>query len=126
MTIYKWWPSREALLIDAFLRQAASMLPLPDKGDPLARLRKHASAYVAALNGDFGKVQLAVIAECIASTGSRPIFSERYLGVRRDVAVRIVKAGQKDGSILAAEPAATCTTASTARCSINTSSGFAA
>jgi AcrR family transcriptional regulator len=105
MTIYKWWPSREALLIDAFLRQAASMLPLPDKGDPLTRLRKHASAYVAALNGDFGKVQLAVIAECIASTGSATIFSERYLAIRRDVAVGIIKAGQKDGSILAAEPA---------------------
>ncbi len=28
MTIYRWWPSREALLIDAFLNQAALMLPL--------------------------------------------------------------------------------------------------
>ncbi len=105
MTIYKWWPTREALLIDAFLRQASSMLPLPDQGDPLTRLRKHASAYVEALKGDFGKVQLAVIAECIASTGSATIFSERYLAIRREVAVGIIKAGQKDGSIPAAEPA---------------------
>ena len=105
MTIYKWWPSREALLIDAFLRQASSMLPLPDKGDPLERLRKHASAYVEALNGDFGKVQLAVIADCIAGTGSARIFSERYLAMRRDVAVKIIKAGQKDGSVVASEPA---------------------
>ncbi len=105
MTIYKWWPTREALLIDAFLRQASSMMPLPDKGDPLARLRKHASAYVEALNGDFGKVQLAVISECIASTGSAEIFSERYLAIRRDLAIGIIKAGQKDGSILASEPA---------------------
>ncbi len=105
MTIYKWWPTREALLIDAFLRQASSMLPLPDKGSPLARLRKHASAYVAALNGDFGKVQLAVISECIASTGSARIFSERYLGLRRDIAVGIIEAGQQDGSISDSEPA---------------------
>jgi AcrR family transcriptional regulator len=105
MTIYKWWPSREALLIDAFLRQASSMLPLPDKGDPLARLRKHASAYVEALNGDFGKVQLAVISECIAGTGSAKIFSERYLAIRRDVAVKIIRTGQKDGSVIASEAA---------------------
>jgi AcrR family transcriptional regulator len=105
MTIYKWWPSREALLIDAFLRQAASMLPLPEAGDPLARLRRHAVAYVRALNGDFGKVQLAVIAECIAGTGSAKIFSERYLAIRRDVAVKIIKAGQEDDSITASEPA---------------------
>lgn len=106
MTIYKWWPSREALLIDAFLRQASSMLPLPDKGDALARLRRHASAYVEALNGDFGKVQLAVISECITQTGSPKIFTERYLAIRRDVAVKIIKAGQKDGSISASDPAA--------------------
>ncbi|MET0879549.1 MAG: TetR/AcrR family transcriptional regulator [Tardiphaga sp.] len=105
MTIYKWWPSREALLIDAFLRQASSMLPLPDRGDPLVRLRKHAAAYVEALNGDFGKVQLAVISDCIASTGSARIFSERYLAMRREVAVKIISSGQKDGSVLASEPA---------------------
>ena len=107
MTIYKWWPSREALLIDAFLRQAASMLPLPDKGDPLARacanMRRPMSRRC---NSDFGKVQLAVIAECIASTGSAAIFSERYLGgFAATSRSRIIKAGQKDGSILAAEPA---------------------
>ncbi|SDT16062.1 TetR/AcrR family transcriptional regulator [Bradyrhizobium canariense] len=105
MTIYKWWPTREALLIDAFLRQASSMLPLPDQGDPLARLKKHASAYVDALNGDFGKVQLAVISECIAGTGSAKIFSERYLAIRRNIAVGIIKAGQKDRSILASDSA---------------------
>ena len=34
MTIYKWWPSREALLIDAFLHHASLMLPLPTTGTP--------------------------------------------------------------------------------------------
>jgi AcrR family transcriptional regulator len=105
MTIYKWWPSREALLIDAFLRQASNMLPLAESGDPVARITRHASAYAVALTGDFGKVQLAVIAECIARTGSARIFSERYLDSRREVALRIIKLGQKDGSITASEAA---------------------
>lgn len=105
MTIYKWWPSREALLIDAFLRQAATMLPLAESGDAVALITRHASAYANALTGDFGKVQLAVIAECIARTGSARIFSERYLDMRREVALKIIKSGQRDGSIVAAEPA---------------------
>jgi AcrR family transcriptional regulator len=105
MTIYKWWPSREAVLIDAFLRQASTMLPLSESGDPLTRVTKHAAAYVMALNGDFVKVQLAVIAECIARTGSAKIFSERYLAIRRDISLAIIKDGQKDGSINATEPA---------------------
>jgi AcrR family transcriptional regulator len=105
MTIYKWWPTREALLIDAFLRQAESKLPLPGSGDAPTRLKHHASAYVAALNSDFGKVQLAVIADCIAATGSAKIFSERYLAIRRDMVVNIIKAGQDDASIGATEAA---------------------
>jgi AcrR family transcriptional regulator len=105
MTIYKWWPSREAVLIDAFLRQASSMLPLAESGDALTRIAKHAVAYVVALNGDFGKVQLAVISECIASTGSAKIFSERYLGMRRDMVLKIIREGQKDGSINASDAA---------------------
>ena len=103
MTIYKWWPSREALLIDAFLRQAATMLPLADSGDAAARITRHAMAYAEALNGDFGKVQLAVIAECIAGTGSARLFSDRYLGMRRDLVLRIIKQGQKDGQVLSPE-----------------------
>jgi AcrR family transcriptional regulator len=105
MTIYKWWPSREAVLIDAFLRQASTMLPLSESGDPFTRITKHAAAYAVALNSDFGKVQLAVIAECISRTGSAKIFSERYLGIRRDISLAIIKDGQKDGSIVASEPA---------------------
>jgi AcrR family transcriptional regulator len=55
MTIYKWWPSREALLIDAFLNHASLMLPLPTSGTPAERLRSHAAAYAKALLGEFGR-----------------------------------------------------------------------
>lgn len=102
MTIYKWWPSREALLIDAFLNQASLMLPLSGTGKPATRLKRHAAAYAEALQGEFGKVQLAVISECISKTGSAEIFYERYLDFRRTATVEIISAGQRDGSIGAA------------------------
>lgn len=104
MTIYKWWPSREALLIDAFLKQAASIMTLPPGKAPLAALKEHAAAYVDALLSEFGKVQLAVVAECISNTGSAMMFSERYLGPRRDVVVQTIAAGQQDGSIIGSHP----------------------
>ncbi|VIO79766.1 putative HTH-type transcriptional regulator [Bradyrhizobium ivorense] len=99
MTIYKWWPSREALLIDAFLDQASRAVPLPDTGNPVARIRRHVGTYVEALQGEFGRVQLAVISECISRTGSAELFYERYLGLRRTKMLEIIAAGQKDGSI---------------------------
>ncbi|MDN3276281.1 TetR/AcrR family transcriptional regulator [Frankia sp. RB7] len=107
MTIYKWWPSREALLIDAFLHHAAQMLPLPpvSAGTPAARARRHAAAYAEALQGEFGKVQLAVISECISRTGSAELFYARYLQFRRDALVEMIATGQRDGSILVEAPA---------------------
>jgi AcrR family transcriptional regulator len=99
MTIYKWWPSREALLIDAFLNQASMMLPISGAGQPAARFRRHAAAYAEALQGEFGKVQLAVISECISRTGSAEIFYERYLDHRRTALIELIAAGQQDGSI---------------------------
>jgi AcrR family transcriptional regulator len=99
MTIYKWWPSREALLIDAFLNRATQLLPLSGSGSPAARLRRHAAAYAEALRGEFGRVQLAVVSECIASTGSAELFHERYLKFRRAALIEIIRDGQADGSI---------------------------
>jgi AcrR family transcriptional regulator len=102
MTIYKWWPSREALLIDAFLNHASLMLPLPSTGNPAARVRRHAASYAEALQGEFGRVQLAVISECISKTGSAEIFYERYLDLRRTAMIQTIAEGQQDGSIRAA------------------------
>lgn len=99
MTIYKWWPSREALLIDAFLNHASMMLPLSGTGKPASRLRRHAAAYAEALQGEFGRVQLAVISECISNTGSAELFYERYLDHRRTALIELIAAGQEDGSI---------------------------
>ena len=99
MTIYKWWPSREALLIDAFLDHASLLLPLSGTGDPASRVRRHAAAYTEALLGEFGRVQLAVISECISKTGSAEMFYARYLSFRRSTTIEIIAEGQRDGSI---------------------------
>lgn len=104
MTIYKWWPSREALLIDAFLDHASAMLPLTGEGQALPRVVGHAARYAAALLEEFGRVQLAVISECIAGAGSAELFHERYIGFRRAAIAAIIAEGQKDGSITAAGP----------------------
>ncbi|WP_159994333.1 TetR/AcrR family transcriptional regulator [Roseomonas sp. 18066] len=99
MTIYKWWPSREPLLIDAFLHHAAATLPLAREGHGAARIRAHVADYIAALDSDLGRVQLAVIAECIAQSGSAASFFARYLSHRRAALAQIIAEGQADGSI---------------------------
>src|ERR1700733_11955746 len=43
-TIYRWWPSKTDVLLDAFLADAAEELTPPDTGDLAADLRLHLGA----------------------------------------------------------------------------------
>ena len=99
MTIYKWWGNRLGLLIDAYLQQASLALPLADEGSAAIAIGAHATLYVRALQGDLGRFQLAVLAECLAETGSSALFVERYLSLRRERGVAVIRRGQGDGSV---------------------------
>jgi AcrR family transcriptional regulator len=107
MTIYKWWSNRLHLLIDAYMRQATLLLPLSETLPPAQAIRTHAQRYVVALRGDLGRVQMAVLAECMAENGNSAVFVERYLSLRRKLGVSVIQRGQADGSILSTGPATT-------------------
>ena len=105
MTIYKWWESRLHLLIDAYLRQATLLLPISETEPPAQAIRTHAAHYLHALQGDLGRVQMAVLAECLAETGDSGVFVDRYLSIRRAIGLRVIRCGQGDGSIVGQVPA---------------------
>jgi len=105
MTIYKWWESRLHLLIDAYLRQATLLLPISETEPPAEAIRAHAAHYLRALQGDLGRVQMAVLAECLAETGDSGVFVDRYLSIRRAIGLRVIRRGQRDGSIIGSAPA---------------------
>lgn len=101
MTIYKWWAGRLPLLVDAFLRQAAVALPLPQADAPVQALQEHVWGYARELQGEFGQVMLAVLAECLAEQGSTALFVDRYLAIRRGPVVALIRAAQRAGSLAA-------------------------
>jgi hypothetical protein len=78
------------------------MLPLSGTGKPAARFRRHAAAYAEALQGEFGRVQLAVISECISKTRIGGDLLRALPDHRRTALVELIAAGQQDGSIGAA------------------------
>jgi len=99
MTIYKWWDSRLALLIDAYMRQATLMLPISQTDAPVAAICDHAVRYIEALQGPLGRVQMAVLGECWAENGNADLFVERYLSIRRALGVSTIARGKADGSV---------------------------
>ncbi len=105
MTIYKWWSGRLPLLIDAYLRQATLTLPISESLPPPEAIHAHAQEYLAALQGELGRVQLAVLAECLSENGDADLFAERYLNLRRSLGASTIRRGQRDGSIRSTRPA---------------------
>lgn len=105
MTIYRWWENRLQLLIDAFLHQTMLGLPVSEIDPPIQAIQAHAASYLVALQGDLGKVLSAVLAECITETGNANLLFDRYLSYRRKLGTRVIKHGQKDGSIRSTRPA---------------------
>jgi AcrR family transcriptional regulator len=82
-TIYRWWPSKGAVVLDAFERVAAE-IPVPDTGDVLADMRTFLTGVVTLFTDDnFGPHLGALIGEAQHDPAVRTALLEQYLKPRR-------------------------------------------
>ncbi|MEV5953812.1 TetR/AcrR family transcriptional regulator [Streptomyces sp. NPDC051987] len=101
-TIYRRWPSKAALLLDALNRVWTSDLDYRDTGDIHADLREQFIRSGSALSRPpIGPVYRAVIAEAQADSALRATLHERFLAtVERSTLDRITRA-QATGELVA-------------------------
>jgi AcrR family transcriptional regulator len=62
-TLYKWWPTKAALVLAMFRERIALVLPPPSAGTTEEAIRDMARALIGPLNGQLGKVLSELIAE---------------------------------------------------------------
>jgi len=62
-TLYKWWPTKAALVLAMFRERIAVALPPPSVGTAEEAIRDKARALIGPLNGHLGKVLSELIAE---------------------------------------------------------------
>jgi AcrR family transcriptional regulator len=98
-TIYRWWPSKGAVLLDA-LEDVAARIPTADTGDVLADMRTRL-AQVVGLYADesFGPLLAALIGEAQHDPSLHADFLDRYLKPRRAQAVEVLKTAQQQGQL---------------------------
>lgn len=101
VTLYRHWPSKAALLANALLTELATALPLDAEKPAWKAISCHAILLGKALEGDIGDLFRNVAAECMAEETAMRDFRDRYLGLRRQAAIRIIRVGLKDGSLTA-------------------------
>lgn len=61
-TLYRWWPSKEAIVLDGYFDALESRFAAPDTGDPLTDLREHLRGAYATMAGPDGQIFASLVA----------------------------------------------------------------
>ena len=100
-TIYKWWPTKAALVMTLFHERIATY---PQPAETLTAeqsLRWRVRRMIVAFNGLFGKVMADMIAEGQSEPSLLRELFEQHIGQRRALALAEVKRGQAAGEFAA-------------------------
>ena len=95
MTIYKWWPSKAYVALDAFRKVISKMILIPDTGDVerdlTELLRSSMSFYASSTGRIFGQF----LAESQSDPEFAALFRERFLKPRREATREVLNRAMK-------------------------------
>lgn len=95
-TLYRRWPDKRALILDAFAEQAGALPHLPDTGSLEGDLRVLLRATCAVLSGVCGETNRALVAEGLHDPAYMTELRERqFVKRRRQVAELFARARQR-------------------------------
>ena len=90
-TLYKWWPSKAALVFAMFHDRLAGSPPVPQDGKVEDVIRAKIRHLVRAFNGLFGKVMAELIAEGQGDPDLLRELYERHMSERRSATIADVE-----------------------------------
>lgn len=102
-TIYRWWPTKETLALDALHHEwAIANPPVRGTGSPRADLLTLLSPWVSLVaKRPYGRVIAALLAEALTDPGFGEEWRRRFMGPRRDAARAILRVAIERGEIAA-------------------------
>ncbi len=102
-TLYRWWDSKQAILLDAYLETTRKVLPYGKRGSPLARLRKYTMRIATFLKSGDGRVFLRLLLAIQDNPALKKAFIEDVFLPRRAegraVVQEAVAAGELPGTV---------------------------
>src|ERR1700692_452144 len=98
-TIYRWWPSKAAVVAEAFRSYISPQIEYPSISAMSAResIRRQMQALAGAFQGSHGDVLRALIAEAQFDSELSQAWVKIWVGPRRALATEILKAGIASG-----------------------------
>jgi AcrR family transcriptional regulator len=102
-TIYRWWPSKSAVLLDAMIHRARQVAPAPETGDLRTDLRGFLRSTFAAAP-DSRRLLLGVLREALGDKNTMDQLAT-FAAARRDELAQILESARARGEIPPDEPA---------------------
>src|SRR5262249_22796345 len=98
-TIYRWWPTKTAVVLDALVQKTMAETPFPDTGDAQADLRAHMHSVVRLFRSPTGCVIRELIAEGQADPSVAEEFRAWFWQPRRELSNACIRAGMARGQV---------------------------
>lgn len=98
-TVYRWWPDKGALVVDAFASSAEDELHFPDSGSVFKDMTLQMNQFLGILRSRRGRIVAAVIAGGQSDPGLMQAFRERFLLPRRREAYQTLRRGMERGEL---------------------------
>jgi AcrR family transcriptional regulator len=90
-TLYRWWKSKEEILLDACFEHMRPVLAIPETGSALTRLRHYVLRAREFLVSEEGSVLARVLTGIYEDQRLRRMFLERYVDQRRQIQRGIIE-----------------------------------
>jgi AcrR family transcriptional regulator len=98
-TVYRWWPNKGALVVDAFASSTEEELRFPDSGSVYRDMALQMNQFLAVLHSSRGRIVKAVIAAGQSDGKLLEEFRNRLLRPRRQGAYRTLRRGIERGEL---------------------------
>jgi AcrR family transcriptional regulator len=98
-TIYRWWPSKAALVLEAFARRAETEVPVPDTGNLQRDLECFLEKAFEVLSGGTARIVRGLMSEALLDESFAVELRNRFINERRRALMRILERARERGEI---------------------------
>jgi AcrR family transcriptional regulator len=96
-TIYRWWPNKVAVVMDALIAKLVPETSFPEKETVTASVTAQMQSLITAFSGIYGRIIGQIIAEGQACADTLASYREQFLYPRREVAKAVIQKGIDQG-----------------------------
>jgi len=98
-TLYRWWKTKEAIMLDAFFEKMRPALPYEAHGSPLEALRRNVVRGAAWLQSEDGRIAVRLISEVYEDPKLRRLFLDHFYLPRRALQLQLIQAAIAAGEL---------------------------